>query len=62
MQRPEAGAHHQGFETQAPFLAHKYSHTNVTHKRNIGVPMQFVRLFKVNTPCGEQRHLLEGTQ
>ena len=43
MQRwPEAGALHGDFEADDLFKDMQYVHTNVSHKKKVGVPQQFV--------------------
>jgi hypothetical protein len=59
---PEAGAHHADFETKEPFKKHGYTHTNVTHKKKVGQPMQFVALRKVTLRSGVQKDVLGGTE
>eukprot|EP00969_Alexandrium_andersonii_P348373 15404606-Alexandrium_andersonii.AAC.1 len=62
MKWPENGAHHESFEGVAPFNQHGYVHTNVTHKRKSGQPVQYVAVRSVRFPDGEERSLLGGTE
>ena len=63
MQRwPEAGALHGDFETDDLFKDMQYVHTNVSHKKKVGVPQQFVAIRHVTFPDGSKKSLLGGTQ
>jgi hypothetical protein len=58
---PKPGALHAQFETAEPFLRHKYAHTNVTHKKKIGQPMQFVAQRLARFANGTVKNLSGGT-
>ena len=59
---PRPGAHVFAFEGTPPFSQFHYAHTNVCHKKKVGVTQEFVALRTVSLFSGEDRNVLGGTQ
>ena len=56
------GAHLYAFEGTPPFDKFHYLHTNVCHKKKVGVRQEFVALRTVRSRSGRTRDVLGGTQ
>ena len=59
---PAAGALQSNSHGAEPFSKHRWTHTNVTHKRKTGVPLRYVIKSEVVLPDGERLLVLKGTQ
>jgi hypothetical protein len=59
---PEPGVSHSEFECSESFAQHKYTHTNVTHKRKTGQTIQYAAERLVTFPDGSSNMVLGGTQ
>lgn len=62
MHWPEAGAHHDKWTGAADFERFKYTHTNVTHKKKPGQPVNYTRQFTITLPDGTSMEVLGGTK
>ena len=62
MRWPVAGFLQEGFEAQPPFAQHKWAHTNVTHKKKPGVPVNYVAPRNVVLADGTPKRVWAGTE
>ena len=62
MMWPEPGAHHQASEGAEAYRTLELTHINVTHRRKVGQPIQFVAYRDIDLPDGSKYRVKGGTE